>query len=468
MSYAYFHQGHGWNQATRIALVRTIIEEGSLSIDTYHEDTGDKALVHGRYYSDKAPGASLAALLPGLVVKFLIQILDLDMKSHGVWVLYTYLVTLFVAGLPTALLGLALFNFLQKRRIGLIPSFVFAMGFGLATPAWAFATVFFGHALASCCLFLGFLLVLKSATSPSAIGRRNLMLVAGALLGWAVITELPLAPASLAVLALAAYQSFSRETLVPLLLSFTSVLVLLLTYNHLTFGSPFTLGYSHVVGFDGMKEGLWGVTLPRLSVLFEITFGRFRGLFVLAPFLLFSVWGFAVLLRRKEERFAAATALFICLYFFLFNAAYSYWNGGWSVGPRHVLPALPFLVWAAAVGAKSLPAILSVLLVIFGAGLHLMIVAVWPLAPDEYSNPIFELWLPNFLAGEIPTGAESPEKLPFWWGPWNLGNALGLRGFWSLLPLFMGWVVLLSAIAFMLRRRAQSLPAQSLSSGLDQ
>ncbi len=64
-SYAYFYQAGGWNQNSRFALVRAIIERHTLQIDAYQLHTGDRALWHGHYYSDKAPGASLLALGPG-------------------------------------------------------------------------------------------------------------------------------------------------------------------------------------------------------------------------------------------------------------------------------------------------------------------------------------------------------------------------------------------------------------------
>ena len=42
-SYAYFYQGGGWNQNSRFALVRAIIERHTLQIDAYQLHTGDRA-----------------------------------------------------------------------------------------------------------------------------------------------------------------------------------------------------------------------------------------------------------------------------------------------------------------------------------------------------------------------------------------------------------------------------------------
>ena len=60
--YAYFYQAGGWNQNARFDLVRAIVERGTLRIDAYESNTGDKAERDGHLYSDKAPGVSLTAL----------------------------------------------------------------------------------------------------------------------------------------------------------------------------------------------------------------------------------------------------------------------------------------------------------------------------------------------------------------------------------------------------------------------
>src|SRR5262245_64689993 len=69
VSYAYFYQAGGWNQNSRFALVRAILERHTLQIDAYQLHTGDRALYEGHYYSDKAPGLSLAALAPAAIAK---------------------------------------------------------------------------------------------------------------------------------------------------------------------------------------------------------------------------------------------------------------------------------------------------------------------------------------------------------------------------------------------------------------
>ena len=48
-SYAYFYTAGGWNQNSRFALVRAVLDEHSLRIDAYKDHTGDRAVWQGHY-----------------------------------------------------------------------------------------------------------------------------------------------------------------------------------------------------------------------------------------------------------------------------------------------------------------------------------------------------------------------------------------------------------------------------------
>src|SRR5688572_15493735 len=64
LSYAYFVAAPAWNQNSRLALTRALVERHTTIIDDYHETTGDKSFRDGHFYSDKAPGTSLLATIP--------------------------------------------------------------------------------------------------------------------------------------------------------------------------------------------------------------------------------------------------------------------------------------------------------------------------------------------------------------------------------------------------------------------
>ena len=45
-----------WNQNSRLSLVRSVVDYGTVQIDKFASTTGDYAFYKGHYYSDKPPG----------------------------------------------------------------------------------------------------------------------------------------------------------------------------------------------------------------------------------------------------------------------------------------------------------------------------------------------------------------------------------------------------------------------------
>src|SRR5438552_15452015 len=93
VSYAYFYEGGGWSQNSRFDLVRAIVEQGTLRIDAYHENTQDKAYYQGHYYSDKAPGLALLAVPVAAIARPLLPATGIDPVSPRGLVATSYLVT---------------------------------------------------------------------------------------------------------------------------------------------------------------------------------------------------------------------------------------------------------------------------------------------------------------------------------------------------------------------------------------
>src|SRR3954470_11705007 len=78
VSYAYFYAAGGWNQNSRFALVRAILERHTLTIDAYQLHTGDRAIWQGHYYTDKAPGTSLTAVVPVAIARGISRAASVD------------------------------------------------------------------------------------------------------------------------------------------------------------------------------------------------------------------------------------------------------------------------------------------------------------------------------------------------------------------------------------------------------
>src|SRR5262249_6163732 len=106
VSYAFFYQAGGWNQNSRFALDRAILERRTLQIDAYHLQTGDIALMNGHYYSDKAPGTSLLALAPSFLARLVSTAAGVDPASFAGIAWTSYVATVATSGLFTLLAAL--------------------------------------------------------------------------------------------------------------------------------------------------------------------------------------------------------------------------------------------------------------------------------------------------------------------------------------------------------------------------
>jgi hypothetical protein len=470
-AYAYFYQAGGWNQNSRMDLVRAIVFDRSVIIDSYAANTGDRAVCGDHVCSDKAPGLALAAVPPVLAASVISD--DLGFLS--------YIATLFTAGLAAAFAALVVFSL--ARRLGtrstVRDAVVVALIFGLATPMWCYATLFMSHAMVSALLVGAYRGALAVDDAAMSVRRRRVIAsLIGLALGWAIITEYPVAIPAAIVGGLAVWQVRKhgrREALwvgAALVGGISVAAAVLLIYNAVAFGSPFQLGYSGVTDFPGMKAGVMGVTYPKWHVLGELLVGHFRGLLRLSPVLALAPLGLAFAIRERKTRAAGIVAAAIVAYYLLFNAAYFYWNGGFSYGPRHMAPALAFAVLGLVPLWTCRPARLRIVLRVaivalagFGATLSLAAVATTAQPSMFEPKPIENIIWPAFTSGRLALNhqsidqhdadADQPQAA------WNLGQQVGLDGFGSLVPLA---ILLIAGTAAAVRGRlaADREPADPL------
>src|SRR5882724_7488570 len=187
-SYAYFYQAGGWNQNSRFALVRAILERHTLQIDAYQLHTGDRALWRGHYYTDKAPGASLVALAPVQAARVMSRAVGVDPASFPGIAWTSYVASLVTSGVFTVIAALCVFRLSLRWGASTGAAVFAAAAYGLATPAWAYATLFMGHGQTAGCLMIA--LVAADALRDEAIAsRRTLTWIIGLAGGWAVVTE---------------------------------------------------------------------------------------------------------------------------------------------------------------------------------------------------------------------------------------------------------------------------------------
>jgi hypothetical protein len=451
LSFSYFYEGGGWNQNSRFDLLRAIVERHTLQIDAYHENTQDKAHFNGHYYSDKAPGLVFLAVPFAVAARPVLRLVGVDPESPRVEFALSYFVSLGAVALPTALAAVCLF-FLGLQFGGSARGAAFAtLAMCLGTPLWAYAGLFWAHALVGACLIFAFAAALKVRDSSSAHTDFLWALVVGLAAGWATVTEYPAAPASAMLALLALSQAWSRgsaarwRVVAGVGMGAGICLMVLMAYLHAAFGG-FRPSYSYYDpnSFSFMQQqGYMGLTYPHPDRLLKILFGCSRGLLFASPVLVAAPYG----LRRlcKTHRAAALVAAGIVAYYFLFNASFYWWKAGLTFGPRYAGACIPFvciglaLVWGrATAGWRWVLLGLSAYSIL----LALMVVSTTSQLAMQDSCPIVHSTVPAFWSGRVAVNHASmltTGESNGTYGAFNLGQLVGLRGLASLIPLFLLW-----------------------------
>src|SRR5688500_10530057 len=116
--FAYFNHSDGWNQGARLAELHAIVLHRTLTIDKYHEVTGDKALIGGHYYSEKAPAIVVMALPAFAATTVAQRMAGIDPDAPEAWRVSNWTATAGSVGFVAALGGVAFFSMLRQRMSG--------------------------------------------------------------------------------------------------------------------------------------------------------------------------------------------------------------------------------------------------------------------------------------------------------------------------------------------------------------
>jgi hypothetical protein len=457
-TYAFFHQGGGWNQNSRFAQARAITEAGALSINDFIRyrpvpggagrvervavgrvrelprrgypdlNTFDVSLHRGRLYPNKPPGATFLALPAAFAVLLVQRSLGVDVEQWAALNARAYLTTVFCAGLAGALAGVA---FLRTSR-RLFPSvrprchLGAALALALGTLLFPYGTAFYDHVPVAALLLGSFAVLVRLRREPD--GRRDgpRAVWAGALAGFAVLTNYA---AVLAGPALLFY--CPRRWRLRFAAGAAPVAAGLAWYHAVCFGHPL----AHAQSLSALPIP-W--TSPRWSVLFALLFSSYRGLFYSSPVLLLSGYGLWRLGARKESRPEALVIAWTFAAFLAMNAAFANWHGGACFGPRYLSPALPLLAlplapafarWprlALALAAASVAAMLFATAVdpqVPRAAAHPFRDYLWPLATGKtVRSPVGEVLGPVSANPVGVYAAQTPFEAR--WNSFNLGEAL--------------------------------------------
>ncbi len=379
--FAYFNHSDGWNQGARLAELHAIVLQRTLAIDRYHEVTGDKALIDGHYYSEKAPAIALLALPAFSATVFAQQIAGIDPDAPEAWRVSNWTSTAGSIGVLAAAGGVAFFAAMRMRMTALA-ALISTYALFLGTITFPYATAIFAHAGTIGLLSIALWALFRQSSRHDYI--------AGIAAGLAVASEYP------AVLPAAAMGSYLLLLAKPMRawrysVALVPAALLILGNNFLISGSPFSIGYGSNPAFPEISSSnAFGFTAPDPSALRQLLWGEYRGLLFWSPVLLMAIPGIAVLFRQ-DSRAAVMVVIAVVLVMLQVGSFYS-WFGGNAVGPRYLAPALPFIGLAAAYGIKRFP-IPGALLAVGSIALMGFVTAIAIDPPQDVMTPMQSFYL---------------------------------------------------------------------------
>ncbi|MDD4872417.1 MAG: hypothetical protein PHR77_17845 [Kiritimatiellae bacterium] len=410
---ASFHQPVDYdNTSSRYFLVSAIVDHGTFSIDANEKETIDKSFFNGHYYSNKAIGAPLL----GVPIYWCLRRLPFLKESVPLAPFSKYIVRIFTTTLPFALLGVVMFCLACKAGASPRKAFFMVIAYGFGTIALIHATLFSGHQVAASFAFFAFALVFQQ--SGNNMNQNNSVqsikyFMAGLFAGLAAISDYP---AVIVTFFLTIYVFSLRPLARNLFLYILGGLIcatLVAAYNMHCFDNPISMSYSNLA-FEKFREeaniGLFGINLPEFKIMTAILFSLSRGLLVIMPVLLLSFMGLGRMYMNEKYRKEAFLIVAICFTYIFFNSGYCGWHGGWTFGPRYLVPMLPFLVFTMAFGGwSSFSFMILFLLSVFQV---FPAIAGMPHTPEDIRNPLVEIIIPCMGQGYLARNAGMFFKLP--------------------------------------------------------
>ena len=348
-------QRGGTNPLSRFAALCGMVEDHSFRIDPYQSLTVDWAKgPDGHYYSNKAPGPVLLAyplfwLLDQITTAWKEPRTERDATRLKLSFQILRWLSILLQVLPFVILVAYAIQWLEGLGVPFwgLQFVAIAMLFG--NTASLFMNTYFGHGLTAVLLLGSLFTYLKEK-----------FFWTGFLFGFSVLSDYGVALLGIPLLFL-----FSRKTdsilnkspwtikirWLELIGGGIAPALLFFFYHTLCFGGPFTLPY-RFQNPEFVQRGsysLWGViSLPKMSILWNLVFGLERGILWTQP------WVFVIVLtsllpKPKSEidrkitfplsMFSLAGGALLLI----FNASFGGWHGGSTPGPRYLSSVFPIL-----------------------------------------------------------------------------------------------------------------------------
>ena len=335
-----------------------------------------------------------------------------------------------------------------------------AVAFAVGTPILHYGAAVYGHALVATAS-LGAAFALQKATRASDTTKKRAWQFSMGLVGgvsFAIEYQAAVLCISLAIAYLAIPEHRNISSLIAPAFGAAIPIGLVFLYNDAAFGGPLETSYAHLhqaATSQTHSKGLFGVTFPRPEAIYGLLASPARGLLFCAPVVAAGL--IAIGRQWKRERWPALFLISAFVTYFLIAAGTDVWAGGWSFGPRLLVPIMGLAALPAGVlldeWTGDSPVKATAMRGYFAAGIlyNGFVTMMWPEIPDTFTNPLKSVALPLAQMGE-----PAPNIGMFWFGLDGLASVLpGL----AVIVVLAGYVCIPKPIAKMwsLQRVAAAL-----------
>lgn len=412
----YFEYLNNPNENVRIYTTRALVEHGTWAIDDVVEEWGyvnDKAIYEGRLYSAKAPAMALLAIPSYLVHRSLNDWLGRRASKHEI-----VLVGRLTVSIPLLLLFLYAFARFSDRVVTDPAIRMLAVAaVGLGSTMLTYGGMYASHALTAAALFSVYMLTYRQREVPEAIWPAVLI---GFLVGLAFALEYQGGVGAAFIGLYAIHRAPRRLQFVLWSALACSIPVATVLYVHAEcFGSPLAFPHQFLDNPDQVlhhTDGFYGLDGISVRALHGSLFAPSNGLFWFVPWTMVPIVGlvFSLQFRRLREP-AIVTGTMLVIYVVFVSMVHN-WRGGWTAGPRYIVPIIPFLGWYLIVFLAELRrtslglALFVTTLGLVGASLFTCGIAgaMFPHYPLGIENPTFEIAVYFLRRDYAPYTALSP------------------------------------------------------------
>lgn len=317
------------NTTSRVLQVRALSETGTLNIDKFHDETIDKSFVNNHYYSDKAP-------LPAFLIYSIYQpllltgILPHPEEDNGLTI---FLIGSLITGsLSFTLIILLIFNKLIKSGHDISSALILSTLPFYTSMFFVYAGTFYAHLL----------VVLFVLSGLEHIQNSKSFFLAGLYSGAAFLSEyLTAIIAFIWFLQILRNESVKKAAYFGLGVS--PFVIGFFIYNFLITGNIFKTTYAYQVYYE-LENG--GFTFPNVMALFEMTFLPRKGVLFYSTILLCFIPLLLKIKRSDLQGILMNYSLLPVIAYFIALSSFEEWGGGWTYGPRYLMPAVGILIYS--------------------------------------------------------------------------------------------------------------------------